>query len=87
MEHARSDQHKEAMMRLRQEQARKMQEPMTANSNIARRITGFDNATKKRIKRNFDISFVLAKEILAFIKYPFIYKLDQGHGVELRQTY
>ena len=87
VEHARSDQHKGAMMRLRQEQARKRQEPITAYSNIARRITVMDNATKERIKRKFDISFVLAKENLAFTKYPLIYKLEQRHGVDLGQAY
>ena len=46
-----------------------------------------DNATKERIKRKFDISFVLAKENLAFTKYPSIYKLEQRHGVDLGQAY
>ena len=87
VEHARSDQHKGAMIRLRQEQARKRQEPITAYTNIARRITVMDNATKERIKRKFDISFVLAKENLAFTKYPLIYKLEQRHGVDLGQAY
>ena len=71
VDNARNDQHKEAMMRLRREQARKTQEPMTAYSNIARRITELDNATKKRIKEILiSVSFLQRKSLSLLNIHP-----------------
>ena len=38
---------------------------------------------KKKMVRNFDMVYVIAKEGLAFTKYSAIYKLEARHGVDL----
>ena len=40
-------------------------------------------AIRKQIKRKFEISFVLAKEHIPFLKYPAIHDLEERHGVVL----
>ena len=46
-----------------------------------------DPASKERLKKKFDISYVLAKENLPFTKYPAIHELLERHGVELGFSY
>ena len=38
-------------------------------------------AIREQIKRKFEISFVLAKEHIPFLKYPAIHDLEERHGV------
>ena len=44
-------------------------------------------AVREQIKRQFEISFVLAKEHIPFLKYPAIHDLEERHGVDLGITY
>lgn len=44
-------------------------------------------AVREQIKRKFEISFVLAKEHIPFLKYPAIHDLEERHGVDLGTTY
>ena len=46
-----------------------------------------DEATKERMRKTFDICFVMAWENIAFTKYPALYELKVHHGVDLGQTY
>ena len=39
--------------------------------------------TRERMKRKFDICFVMAKEGIAFSKYPALYDLESRHEVDL----
>ena len=88
-DHATSDQHKSAMMHFRKDQAKSRNEPITSYSPIARGLlsSSMDSAVRERVKKKFEISFVLAKEDLPFTKYPAIHALEEKHGVDLGQTY
>ena len=46
-----------------------------------------DATVKERVKKKFDISYVLAKESLPFTKYPALHQLEQRHEVDLGEAY
>ena len=87
-DHANSEQHKSAMMYFRKDQAKRRNEPVTSYSPIARSLlsSSMDPAMREQIKK-FDISFVLAKEHIPFLKYPAIHELEERHGVDLGAAY
>ena len=87
--HATSEPHKSAMMYLRKEQAKSRNEPLTSYSPIARSLlsSSMDPVVRERVKKKFEISFVLAKEHIPFSKYPAIHELEERHGVDLGLTY
>ena len=89
LDHARSNLHKVAMIRLREEQAKLNNEPVTSYSTIARSLLSppLDEAVKDRLSRKFQISFVIAKECLPFTKYPALHELEEHHDVDLGQAY
>ena len=87
VDHATSDQHKAAMMRLRGDQAKGRNDPVSSYSPIARSLLTMDDAVKERMKKKFDISYVLAKESMPFTKFPAFHELEQRHGVDLGQAY
>lgn len=88
-DHANSDQHKSAMMHLRKDQAKSRNEPITSYSHIARSLLSspMDPAVRERVEKKFDISFVLAKEHIPFLKYKAIHELEERHGVDLGVAY
>ena len=87
MDHAKCDQHKDAVTRQQEDQARKKDEPMTAYSLIAKAITTMDDLMKERMQKKFDISYLMARENLPFTKYPNIHSLEVRHGVDLGHAY
>ena len=42
-----------------------------------------DDTVKGRMKKKFDICYVLAKESMGFGKYPALHELEERHGVDL----
>ena len=86
-DHAKSDQHMTAMMKLRTEQARTRNESLTSYSSIARSLLVMDEAVKDRLWKKFDICYVMAKEKIAFRKYPTLHALEARHGVDLGEAY
>ena len=90
VDHAKSDPHKAAMGYFRRGQAKSRNEPITSYSPIASSLFSsgsMDPAVRERVKRKFDISFILAKEHIPFLKYSAIHELEDRHGVDLGQTY
>ena len=85
VDHASSEQHKAAMALLCREQAKNASEPVTSYSTIARCLhnPSMDPAVRERIKKKFDIAYLMAKENLPFTKYPAIHDLLERNGVEL----
>ncbi len=78
------------MMHFRKDQAKDRCEPITSYSPIARSIVSsmsMNPSVRDRVKKKFDISFVLAKEHIPFMKYPAIHELEEKHGVDLGITY
>lgn len=86
-DHAQSDQHKTAMMKLRTDQARASSESITSYSSIARCLLRMDETVKDQLRKKFDICYVMAKEKVAFRKYPALYALETRHGVNLGEAY
>ena len=81
--HASSDQHKAAMNHTRKASGM----PMMEYSPIARGLLNMDKSAQDRIKKKFDICYVMGKECLAFAKYPALHELEVRHGVDLGQAY
>ena len=84
LDHGRSEQHKVAMTRLRVEQSRA---PASTYAPIARSLLTMDKTVQEKMKKKFDICFVMAKENMAFRKYPALHELEVRHGVDLGESY
>ena len=64
------------------------QSPATALSlKVFLSSASMDPAVRERVKKKFDISFVLAEEHIPFLKFPAIHELEERHGVDLGPTY
>lgn len=72
------------MTRMRSEAARAV---MTSYSPIARSLLRLDDTVKERMRKKFDICYVMAKEGIAFRKYPALHELEARHGVDLGFAY
>ena len=75
------------MMRERAATAKATNQPITTYSPIASSLLTMDEAVKKRMKKKFDICYLLAKEGIAFHKYPALHDLEARHGVDLGFAY
>ena len=87
VDHATSEQHRAAMVRVRADAARASNQPLTSYSPIARSLLVMDEAVQGRMKKKFDICYVMAKESLGFRKYPALHQLEERHGVDLGFAY
>ncbi len=86
-DHAKSDQHKRSMSLLRAEPTKATNAPVTAYAPIAQSLLSMDKSFQERMGKKFDVCYMLAKENLAFRKYPAIHELESRHGVDLGQSY
>ncbi len=83
IDHAKSDQHKAAMIHVR----KAANQPFKTYSLIARSLLTMDETTQRCTGKKFDICYLLMKENMAFTKYPVIYELESRHGVKLGYAY
>ena len=67
LDHAKSEQHVASMARLQEERAHAH---FFVHAPITRSLAVLDDLEKERVKHKFDICYVLAREGLAFLKYP-----------------
>ena len=86
-DHANTEQHKATTTRYRIEQSKSACVPITTYSPIARSLLTMDKFTLEKMERKFDMCYLLAKEGMAFKKYPALYSLEERHGVELGNAY
>ena len=84
VDHAKSEQHRSAMSLISTEAAKASNLPITSYSPIAHCLLIIDDTTRLRLKKKFDISYLLAKEGMPFRKYPVIHSLEERHGVDLQ---
>ena len=62
--------------------------PITSYSPIARSLLVYmDDTTRDRMRKKFDICYVIAKEGMPFRKYPILHALEERHGVDLGFAY
>ena len=69
------------------EQAKATNAALTTYTPNAKSLLSMDKSLEERMGKKFDICYVLAKENLAFRKYPVIHELESHHGVDLGQSY
>ena len=72
------------MSYLKVDLAKANNEPVTSFSTIARSLMNMDATTRERMKRKFDICYVMAKEGISFSKYT---ALQSRHDVDLGVAY
>ena len=87
-DHASSQQHLAAMVLFRKDQACSagVVSPMVI-SPIVSSLTKLDDATRLRMKRKFDVCYLMARECLSFTKYPLILELESRRGVDIGSAY
>ena len=83
IDHAKSEQHHAAMIQA----AKASHQPITSYSPLARSFTTMEATAEERVRRKFDICYVLAKEGIAFHKYPSLHALEERHCVDLGFSY
>ena len=86
-DHAASEQHKVAMLRLCTEQAKAARVPIAERCLIAKSLLALEKPMQEKISKKFDICYVMARESIAFRKYPVLHELEERHGVDLGQSY
>ena len=67
--------------------AKATNQSITTYSPIACALFTIDRTVKERMIKKIDICFVIAKEGLAFRKYPSLQELEVRHGVDLSFSY
>ena len=87
IDHATSEQHRSAMSHMLAEAAKASSLPITSYSPIARSLLVMDDTTRDRMRKKFDICYVIAKEGMPFRKYPILHALEERHGVDLGFAY
>ena len=87
VDHARSEQHAASMAYTRSNRSKAHGIPVEMYSPIARSLLVLDDCDKRKIGPKFEICCVLAREGLAFLKYPAFRELPECQEVELGSTY
>ena len=76
LDHAGSGVHKSALVRKRAEAARARGESVVQSSPIGCALSTLDLTTRARMGWIFDLCFMMAKESVAFAKYPSLLELE-----------
>ena len=84
--HANSDQHQAAMIRVRSEAAKATSQPMTSYSPIAQSLLRMDDEVMEHMKK-FDICYLMAKKALNSINIRPYMSWKARHGVDLGFAY
>ena len=78
-DHAATDMHKRAMLLFKKQSST----DVTENAPIAKALYNFDTDAELKVKRKFDIAYMIAKHNLAFTKIKPLCELEERHGVDL----
>ena len=87
IDHAISEQHRVSMLRSCTNAAKASNLLVTSYSPIVRSLLVMEPTVKERMKKKFDICYVLAKENMGFRKYAALHELEERHGVDLGFAY
>ena len=82
-DHAATDMHKRAMLLFKKQRG----SDVTEYAPIAKALHTLDADAELKVKRKFDIAYLIAKENLAFNKMGPLCELEERHGVDLGQGY
>ena len=86
-DHASSEQHKAAMQRLRVNNAKVSNQSIVTYAPIAKSLLNMEASVKAKMKYKFDICYLMAKEGIAFEKFPALHELQSRHGISIGSTY
>ena len=86
-DHASSEQHKAAMQRLRVNNAKASNQSIVTYAPIAKSLLNMEASVKAKMKYKFDICYLMAKESIAFEKFPALHELQSCHGISIGSTY
>lgn len=87
LDHTRSEQHTASMSYQRIATAKASNQPLQSYAPIARCLLTMDTCQQTRMLHKFEICYVLAREGLAFLKYPAFHALAERQGVEIGSSY
>ena len=62
-------------------------ESFFANSIVGQSLTTLDATTQARMRRKFDVCYIMAKENIPFSKYPSVLELEDRHDVDMGPAY
>ena len=75
------------MSRLRNEQVRQSGSSVVLSFRIGQSLLNLDETTRHRMRKKFDVCYMMAKANVPFVKYPAIVELESRHGVNLDAAY
>ena len=87
LDHGKSEQYAACMAHMRGDSARVQHRPVESYAPIARALLVLDDQEKERMKRKFEICYILAREDIAFLKYAPFHALVERQGVEIGSSY
>ena len=89
LDHATSDQHKTVMFYLHTAHVKANNQPITSYSPVARCLLAIQVPERVRIRCKFDLCYMMAKEGIAFEKYPALAlrELEAQHNVDIGHAY
>ena len=87
IDHANSDQHKAVMQHLCVDNVKAESQSIATYAPISKSLLSMEASVKSKMKRKFDIFYLMAKEGMAFEKFPALHELQSHHGVSIGSTY
>ena len=87
LDHVACNQHKAAMLHLRTVQAKASSRPVTSYAPIAHALLMLDEPERARMRCKFDVCYLIAKEGIAFEKFPSLCEPEARHEVDLGRAY
>ena len=87
LDHAKSDDPKTAMCKMRAEKYRESGESLVLESLLGSSLSVLDKTNGDRLKVRFHICYLMAKQGLSFSKYLSLLELEAHHGIDLGLAY
>ena len=86
-DHSRADQHVHAMMLLKKEHAMSSGASCLYSSPIVQALSKLPDLEKSELRVKFDMAYFVAREKMAFSKYPKLCELEARRGVSVGTSY
>ena len=86
-DHGKNNQYVLAMSLLEKEHATSHGEGPSTYAPIVQALTRLPESEKARLKRKFDIAYLVATESMSFLKCPVICELEKKHGLDIGVSY
>ena len=87
VDHGKSEQHTACMAYMRSDSTKARNEPVKSYAPIACLLLCMEDSEMEKIKRKFEICYILAREGVTFLKYPTFHALVERQGVNIGSSY